>query len=263
VRAPTAALDELRRVVGALRDEQDTSPAGPVLVNGMLAEQLARLLADGAAPGAVIAADPLRLSESSVLVHILAGDPSAEDEDLVRSAGVEGVPTVLVQLWPQAEWSTPFVLTPFVVECRAGEGFPVPEIAARIIEAAERPAALARRIPVLEARVARRIVAAAALRAGLLGGLGTRSKPARPLITMEQVRMLGELSSLDDKASRADSLPVHAGLATSVIGVGLAFRWAARSVRQALPAPLANALIAAGGTWALGEAFRRYGDRLP
>ena len=137
MRSLAPAVGEVRRIAGAFRDELDTSPVGPVLVSGMLAEQLARLLAERAAPGAVITADVSRVTGSSVVVQVIAGDPSSEDEDVVRRAGRAGVPIVLVQLWPQAEWAKPFVLSPFVVECRAGEGFPVPEIAARIVEAVE------------------------------------------------------------------------------------------------------------------------------
>ena len=53
---------------------------------------------------------------------------------------------MIVQLWPQADWTTPFVLTPFVVECRAGEGFPVGEISGRIAEATENAAVSAREL---------------------------------------------------------------------------------------------------------------------
>lgn len=263
MRAPTAVLGEVRNVVDAFKDERDTAPVGPVLVNGMLAEQLARLLGEGAAAGAVVTGDSSRLRGSSLVVRIIAGDPSPADEELVRRAGTEDVPVVVVQLWPQAEWTKPFVLTPFVVECRAGEGFPVPEIAARIAEAAERPASLARRVPVLEPSVARRVVKAASIRAAILTAIGGRSGPTRPLLTLEQVRMLGELSNLGEGQGRDESLRTLGSLAASTIAFGFVFRGAARGVQRALPAPLANAAVAAAGTWLLGETFRRFGDRLP
>ena len=75
--------------------------------------------------------------------------------------------------------------------------------------------------------------------------------------------MLGELSNLDGAEARGDSLPVLGGLATSVIALGFVFRGAARSAQRVLPAPLANAAVAAAGTWVVGEAFRRFGNRLP
>ena len=72
-----------------------------------------------------------------MLVRIIAGDPTPRTTELVRAATTQGVPVVIVELWPQADWTPPFVLSPFVVECRAGEGFPIREIADRIVEATE------------------------------------------------------------------------------------------------------------------------------
>ncbi len=255
-----SALRELQSVVGAYRNELDDSLAGPLLVSGMLAQQLARLLSEDAAPGAVVTGDATRLARSSALVHIIAGDPTSEDEDLVAQADRAGVPVVLVQLWPQDEWTRPFVLTPFVVECRAGAGFPVAEISDRIVRAVERPDALARRIPVLEERVAGSAVAMSVLRAALLG-LGLRSGN-RSLITLEQVRMLAELRNVR-RASGGESPQSLGAVVGPSIALGLVLREAARSMQRAVPGPLTNAAVAAAGTWLLGEAFRRYGDRLP
>ena len=68
----------------------------------------------------------------------------------------------------------PFVLTPFVVECRAGEGFPVDEIADRIVEATESSAVLASRAPVIEEATRGRLVKSAVLRSALIGLAGAR-----------------------------------------------------------------------------------------
>jgi hypothetical protein len=255
-----SALGELRNALGAYRDELDDDAVGPVLVSGMLAQQLARLLAEGATPGAVVTGDVTRLATSSVLVHIIAGVPTPEDEDLVARADRAGVPVVLVQLWPQDEWTRPFVLTPFVVECRAGAGFPVPEIARQITHAAERPTALARSVPVLESTVAERAVAGSALRAAFLALRGG-SGGTRPQITLEQLRMVGALRNLT--SAGGESPQILGGVAASSIAAGFLFREIARSAQRVLPAPVANAAVAAAGTWLLGEAFRRYGDRLP
>jgi uncharacterized protein (DUF697 family) len=263
VRTLTAALGELRSVAGVLRDERDTAPSRPVVVSGMLAEQLARLLADGAEPSAVLTSDTPRLTGSCVVVHIIAGDPSSADEDLALNADRAGIPIVLVQLWPQEDWTRPFLLTPFIVECSAGAGFPVPEIAGRIAQAVERPAALARRVPVLKQAVASRVVRATAIRAAILGIVGSRSRAARPLITLEQVRMLAELRNLVDAKDSRESLAALGGTAASVVSAGFVFREVARNARRVLPGPLANATVAAAGTWILGEAFRRLEQRLP
>jgi|GEM_PF-3923525 len=80
---------------------------------------------------AVVVAGAVPHGRPQAHVRIVAGDPSPEDEALVAEAAREGIEVVIVQLWPQADWTRPFVLSPFVVECRAGEGFPVEEIADR------------------------------------------------------------------------------------------------------------------------------------
>jgi hypothetical protein len=263
VKALASALGEIRSVAGVLRDERSTERIGHVLVSGMLAEQLARLLADGAEPGAVVTGDTSQLAGSSVVVHVIAAEPSAADEDLVRQADRAGIPLVLVQLWPQADWTPPFLLTPFVVECSAGAGFPVPEIARSIAKGVETPAALARRVPVLKDIVARRAVATAAVRAAILGSRGSGSQGTRPLIALEQARLVGQLGNLEDTTDGNASLAALGGIAASVVAFGFVFRGVARNTRRVLPTPLANAAVAAAGTWIIGEAFRRLEHRLP
>lgn len=264
IRALTPVLAELRGIVRALNDVADPTPTGPVLVTGMLAEQLARQLGEGAKPGSVVAADASRLPWSSVLVHIIAGDPSDEDDGLVHRADAEGVPVILVQLWPQATWTKPFVLTPFVVECRAGEGFPVQEIAARIVEAVEDSPELARNVPVLEQKVEEAVVGTSMIRAAILATLGKSSRPARPLITLEQIRMLAELHQLRRGVPGAgpDALKAFAPVAAAAVGAGFLFRGGAKAAKRTLPAPIVDAGVAAGGTWVLGEAVRRLASRI-
>ena len=255
-------LGELRGIAGTLREEPDRGPVGPILVTGMLAEQLARQLGEGAAPGAVLAEDATRLPHSSVLVHVIAGDPSAADEELVRRADAEGVPVILIQLWPQATWTKPFVLTPFVVECRAGEGFPVPEIAARIVEAVECSVGLARKVPVLHEKALEAVIGTSVIRTAIVASLGKRSRAARPLITLEQIRMLAELRQLTADAPTAGTdAKAMAPFAGAVLAAGFVFREGATLAKRVLPAPIVDAGVAAAGTWLLGTAFRRLPSR--
>jgi hypothetical protein len=223
----------------------------------MLAEQLARELAGGAEPGAVVVGDGFRVAGAEVLVHVIAGEPSEADEALVRTADHAGVPVVLIQLWPQVDWQEPFVLAPFVVECRAGEGFPVREIANRIVEASEHAPALASRIPALEEAAAEGVVRGATVRAALLAVAGARKEAARPLIALEQVRMLSKLRSLGAGSTEARAKSTLAGEAAVILAAGFAFRAAARATRRVLPEPLVSAAVAAAGTWAIGVALRR------
>lgn len=250
------AASEVRNVVTAVQSELSPERAGPVLVSGMLADQLARELGRAAEPGSV-AVGETGLGDSSVLIRIIAGDPTPEDEELVRAADLTGVPVVLVQLWPQERWTLPFILSPFVVECRAGEGFPVTEIAARIAEASGLRQDLAARIPVLRSAVSDRIVKEGAIRAALIGLGGGLFGMSRPLLALEQARMVSRLVSLRPGSALPEGLPAAAGIAISALGGGLALRELARVARQPLPRPFVDAAVAAGATWAIGSVARR------
>jgi hypothetical protein len=248
-----ALVDEARRVGFVVREDVHPDPAGPVAVSGMLAEQLAKELFAGAEPGSVVVGGAELAGRAEALVRIVAGDPTTDDEQLVRRADAHGTPVVIVQLWPQADWTRPFVLSPFVVECRTGEGFPVREIADRIVEATGSGTTLAARVPVLAEAVRSGEVRNAVVRAGLVGLLGARSGASRPLLSLEQVRLLSRLRTVTG-ASGDEDLRLRAAGAAAVVGAGFAFRSVARSLRTVLPEPLANAAVAAAGTWALAKA---------
>jgi hypothetical protein len=246
-------VHETRSVVETMRRELSRESAGPIVVSGMLAEQLARQLGAGADPGAVVVDGTGPTPSAQVLVRVLAGDPQEVDEALVREADRQGVPVVLVQLWPQADWTPPFVLTPFVVECRAGEGFPLVEIADRIVEAAEHAPSLASRIPVLQRSSSRSIVRQAVLRTAALAVASAGKAPTRPLIALEQVRMLARRRVAVRGSVVSEELPVIAGAAVATLSAGFAFRELARAVRTIVPEPVADAAVAGGGTWALAK----------
>jgi hypothetical protein len=243
---------EARELTQAIQDEAAPERSGHIVVSGMLGEQLARELGAGAEPGSVVVDGAARLRSAEVLVHVMAAEPSPADETAVRAADREGVPVVLVQLWPQEEWTPPFVLTPFVVECRAGEGFPLDDIAARIADAAEHSRGLAGRVPVLHEVVTKQLVTTSTLRSALAASkAGSRS-----LLALEQVRTVTRLRSLERSAG-ADELPVVAGAAAGAMVLSFALREVARRVRETVPAPIVNAALAAGATWVLAQATRR------
>jgi hypothetical protein len=248
--------------VSTARDELPAAVMGSVVVSGMLAEQLARELAAGAERGAVVVGDGSAVSGAEVYVHVIAGEPGEADEALARGADKRGTPGVIVQLWTQEEWTSPFVLSPFVVECRTGEGFPVPVIADRIAESVEQAAALAARVPVLKDAVSALLKRQAVIRAGFLGATGARKGPARPLLAAEQVRMLARLRAMTVGPAGGGETRQVAGGAALVLASGFAFRDVARKAGRLLPAPLANAAVAAGGTWALAKALETLESRL-
>jgi hypothetical protein len=256
-----ALVGEARSVGAVVTGADDSASAGPVAVSGMLAEQLVKELGAGAAPGAVVVGGAELVDRAEVLVRIVAGDPTDEDEQLVRAADAKGVPVVIVQLWPQADWTGPFVLTPFVVECRAGEGFPVDEIADRIAEATENAAAVGSRAPVIAEASRSGLVKGAVVRSALIALAGSRA--ARPLLTLEQVRLLAQLRTASVGSGSENELRLRAGGAAAVFAAGFAFRGAARSLRSVLPAPIAHAAVAAAGTWALAKGYELAESRLP
>jgi hypothetical protein len=236
---------------------------GPVVVTGVLAEQLAKELGAGAEPGAVVFGSGPPPANAAVLVHIVAGDPSPEDEELVREAEARGVEVVIVELWPQPDWTRPFVLSPFVVECRTGEGFPVREIADRLVEACEMPTLLASRVPVIAEAARAELVREAVARSALIGLLGAKFGATRPLLSLEQVRMVTRLRAVSSGHAFSDERPVLAGAAAFAVAAGFAFRDVARRASIFLPRPLANAAVAAAGTWALAKAFQAVEARIP
>jgi hypothetical protein len=258
-----AFVGELRSLGSTLNEELAPRRAGPVVVSGVLAEQLAKELARGSRPGAVLVGVGELRAGAEVLVHIIAGDPSSEDEALVRSAGQMDVPVVAVQLWPQADWGKSFVLTPFVVECRAGEGFPLSEIAERMALATQDSAALASDVPAT-ADVARSgVVKLSVIRSAVIGLAGARLGASRPLISLEQARMVARLRRMGvEQAAEADRMGLATGAALALVA-GLAFRELARNLRTVVPAPVANTAVAAAGTWALAKAYELAESRLP
>jgi hypothetical protein len=249
-------MGEATSAMRAVQGSQLPASVGALGVSGVLADQLARELGAGADPGAVrVPASPA--TGLAIAVRVIAGEPSDEDRAFVAAGDRTNVPVVLVQLWPQADWTPPFVLSPFVVECRTGEGFPISEIASRIAESFEHAPVLAARIPVLRDTVASRAVRMAVLRAALLGFRGR----SRPQITLEQLRLDARLRSLDAHAMGGGPTPELAATAGAFVASGFAFRAVARRLGRVLPDPLANAAVAAAGTWALAEALRRLSVR--
>jgi hypothetical protein len=261
--AARAFATELKSLGFAVRDEVAPRTTGPIVVSGMLAEQLAKELGAGADPGAVVVATGAASAHAAVHVRVVAGDPSPEDEALVAAAARHGADVVIVELWPQPDWTKPFVLSPFVVECRAGEGFPVAEIADRIVEATEDAPVLAARVPALALATRSGLVKQAVIRSALIGFVGSRLGRSRPLLVLEQVRLVSRLRAVSSGPAISEELPVVAGSAAAVMASGFALRTAARTAGAVLPAPLVNAAVAAAGTWALARAFRLLEPRLP
>ena len=258
-----ALVNEARKVGAEVTAEAEPASVGSVAVSGMLAEQLAKELGAGARPGAVeVGTEKLRAGVEG-LVHVIAGDPSADDEEIVRAAAEVEVPVVLVQLWPQQDWTKPFVLSPFVIECRPGEGFPICEIAERLAEATGDSAALAADLPAISDLARAGLVRQAVMRSAVIGFAGARMGASRPLISLEQARMVARLRRTSvDASPEGDRTGLVAGGAAALLA-GFAFRRLARELRWYVPEPVANTAVAAAGTWALAKAFDLAAPYLP
>jgi hypothetical protein len=253
-----ATVLEARNLVGALREERNVADIGPVVVSGMLAEQLAKELAAGAAPSAVIVSDEPQAARAPVAIRVVAGDPSEADDAFVRDAERAEIPVVLVQLWPQETWREPYVLSPFVVECKTGEGFPILKIAGLIATAADDPISLAARLPVLKDTIEGVAKRDALVRAAVVGARAGTKGAARPILALEQVSLISRLRALEDPETRKDEhMPVVMGTAAATIAASFGFREVARAARRRVPGRFADVAVAVGGTWLIAEVFRR------
>ena len=230
---------------------------GPILVTGLLAEQLARELRAGGEPELVrTTGEP---AHAVAFVRVVAGAATSEDERTMREATRALVPVVAVQTAARTV-RLPYVLAEDVVECPPGSGFPVAEIADRLAAALGHDAApLAAGLPVLRDAVGRRGVTDGALAAASLAALGAGAGPRLPVLALAQARMLSDLSVASgaertgdgpEAAARDVGLPLAAALGTGLVG---------RELVRRLPfrARVVDALVAAGATAALGTALRR------
>lgn len=245
------------RDVLALARETRTSGATPrpLLVTGVLAEQLARELAAGSDGHHIVTSgDP---AGAAALVRVVAGAATRADEEALRSATRALVPVVVVQTGVSTV-RLPYVLATDVVECPPGKGFPIDEIAAAVAGVlAGRGPALAAAVPVLRPAVERQRTVHAATAAAALVALARDEGPRFPVLTLAQARLLSDLSVSggrtpgDDPKAVAESVAVPLAAA---VGTGLV----ARSLVRRLPVRgrALEGAVAAGFTLALA-AFAR------
>ena len=242
-------------VWGVLRDLRGkVEAAGPLVVSGALAEQLARELSRGATPGAIRTAG--RLEDASVLVRVLAGVPSEEDEHELRAANRAGVPVVAVQT-ARETFDVPYVLATDVVACPPGAGFPVEQLAQVIAgRLGDDAIGLAARMPALRDAVTEALVERFSRQNGIAGVAIFIPGADFPVLTLNQIRLVLRLAAAH--GVELDQSRVPEVLAT--VGAGLGFRTLARTLLGVVPVAgwAVRGAVAYGGTRALGEAARRY-----
>jgi len=226
----------------------------PLVVSGALAEQLAKELSRGAAPGAVRAGG--RAEDGGCLIRLLAGAPSEEDEQELKAAKRARVPAVVVQTGTE-DFDVPYVLATDIVKCRPGEGFPVDEIAAAVAaRLGEAGTGLAARVPVLREPLCEQLVGSFSRRNGILGVAIFVPGADFPVLTLNQIRLVLRLAAAHGVEVDQQRLPEV--LATVAAGFG--FRAVARQLLGAIPIAgwAVKGGVAYGGTRALGEAAQRY-----
>ncbi len=249
-----------RDVLGLARHAQHSDAVGrPLLVSGVLAEQLAGALAAGGDRAVVATSgDPAR---AAALVRVVAGAATPDDEAHLRVATRALVPVVVVQTGISSV-RLPYVLASDVIEVPPGSGFPTGEIAEALAAAlGDEGAALAARLPVLREPVERRRALDGVLAAGTLVALTRDGGPHLPALTLAQARMLSDLSAAGGAPSprdtRAAAEAVAPGLAAAVV-TGLVARTLVR--RLPVRGRLVEGIVAAGATAALAALAGRIGS---
>ena len=245
---PFAVWGLVKEVRVAMQDEL------PLVVSGVLAEQLQKELARDASPGAVRVGGSLE--DAAALVRVLAGAPTAEDEGELRAAKRAGLPVIAVQTG-SGTFDVPYVPATDVVTCPPGSGFPVAEITAALAARLDdRGPNLAARLPVLREPVCAQLINGFARKNGILGVAIFLPGADLPVLTLNQIRLVLRLAAAHGVEVDQQRLPEV--LAT--IGAGFGFRAAARQALSVLPVAgwLVKGAVAYGGTRALGEAAVRY-----
>ncbi len=242
-------------VWGLLRELRTTGQATrPLVVSGPLAEQLAKELSRGAAPGAVRVGGSV--GDAACLIRVLAGPPTEEDERELKAAKRATVPVVVVQTGTE-DFDIPYVLATDVVKCRPGEGFPVEEIAAAVAaRVGEAGTGLAARVPVLREPLCRELIESFSRKNGILGVAIFVPGADFPVLTLNQIRLVLRLAAAHGVEVDQQRLPEV--LATVAAGFG--FRAVARQLLGAIPIAgwAVKGGVAYAGTRALGEAAMRY-----
>ncbi len=227
----------------------------PLLVAGLLADQLARELAAGGDGNAV----RTRGSPEDVeaLVYVVGDAVTDEDERMLKLAHRARVPTIVVAAGREAPPRVPFVLATDVVRVEPGHGFPV-ETIARVLahKLGENLVSLACKLPVLRPAVVENLIESFARKNGIVGAAVFVPGADLPVLTLNQIRMVLRICAA--YGLKVDNQRAPEILAT--IGAGLGFRMLARELLGLVPVAgwLLKGAVAYAGTKALGEAAVRY-----
>jgi hypothetical protein len=237
-----------------LRDaRRDASSTRPLIVDGVLARELGKVLGAGGDPTSLqVGGDPRR---ASVYVVVLAGAATPEQVEQLRRASRALVPVVAVQTSPTEDDLVPYVPSSEVVVCPPGQGFPLRDIAdtiARLLGHESVP--LAARLPALRPAVESRLAADATRYAALLGLLSARKRTLFPLMALVQLRLAIDLALTRGRELDRERAPELVAVFGAALGV--------RTLVRRLGLGGSRLIAAATGytvTRAIAEAARRRG----
>ena len=250
-------LGALRALVKDVSTSGEAVKAKPLVVGGarQLAAVLRRDLGRGAKPGAVRADDGPK--GGAVYVHVLGGDPTADDEAALKRARRARVPIVAVVAGPMSDVSIPSVLATDVIRLGAGQGFPLEAIAELIAaRLGEDAAPLAGRVPLLRRAVCERLVAMFARRNGIIGAAAFVPGVDLPVLALNEIRLLLRLEQAYGlEIDPRERLPEI----VATLGAGFGLRAIARELLDLVPVAgwAVKGAVAYAGTRALGEAAVR------
>jgi uncharacterized protein (DUF697 family) len=248
---PAAVLGMLKELrAGAQREHA-------LVVSGAreLAAVLRRELARGGVTAAVREQGPLE--GATAVVHVLAGPPDGDDEQLLKDAGRARIPIVVVVAGSGEIGHIPYVLEHSVVRVGSASGFPIEEIARKLARAlGESGTPLAARLPVLRRAVCDELIRKFSRQNGLVGMAVFVPGADLPVLTLNQVRLVLRIADAYGFEIDRERLPEVLG----VIGSGFGFRAVARGAIGVVPVVgwALKGAIAYVGTRALGEAAVRY-----
>ncbi|MDX6486025.1 MAG: hypothetical protein QOF43_1178 [Gaiellaceae bacterium] len=248
----------VKEVSVSARDEKPLVVGGARELAGVLRRELGR----DARPGAIRAGDDPK--GGAILVYVLGGKPSGDDEQALKRARRARVPIVAVVTGSAAEdLSIPYVLATDVVRVGAGTGFPLAEIARTIAgRLGEDAAPLAARVPLLRRAVANQLVAAFARKNGIIGAAVFIPGADLPVIALNELRLLLRLEQAYGlEIGPQERLPEI----VATLGAGFGLRALARQLLDLVPVAgwAVKGGVAYAGTRALGEAAIRRLEAAP
>ena len=255
--SPAAIRRLLTEIESSSRGDHILAVGGPSELAPVLHRQFLR---GGAASSAVRVGGP---EGAAVYVHILVGEPTEEDEAVLRRASRAHVPVIAVVAGHATDDLTiPYVLATDVVRVGSGQGFPLEGIA-RVVAArlGEAGAPLAARVPLLRAAVCDQLVTALARRNAVVAGATWIRRADLPALALNQLRLVLRLAQAYGEASGLERGPELA----ATLGAAVGLRAVARTTLDLMPVAGwgVKTAVAYAGTRALGEAARRRFELAP